>query len=117
LQSHSLGTYLGCLVIQGRQTRSTFQGIISKTTTRLDRCKANAVSKAGRTILIQPHLEFLPAHTMQCFHLRLSTSSQLDTIHRNFFWKTSYSNNGLPIIAWDKICKPKAKGGLGSVNR
>ena len=112
-QSQSLGSYLGCPVIQGRSSRTTFQDIIRKTAAWLDRWKANSLSKAGRTILIQSHLESLPAHTMQCFRLPQGIFDQLNRIHRNFFWKTSSSTKGLPLIAWDTICKPKSKGGLG----
>ena len=50
---------------------------------------------------------------MQCFRLPQGTSDQLNRIHHNFFWKTSSSVKGLPLIAWDTICKPKSKGGLG----
>jgi len=64
-------------------------------------------------ILIQSHLESLPAHTMQCFQLPQATSDQLNRILRNFFWQKLASHNGFPLIAWDRICRPKAKGGLG----
>jgi len=84
-QSQSLGKYLGCPVFQGRALKTTFQDIIIKETTKLDRWKANSLSKAGRAILIQSHLESLPAHTMQCFQLPLATTVQVDRIHRNFF--------------------------------
>jgi len=30
-----------------------------------------------------------------------------------FFWKKSLMKNGLPLIAWDRVRKPKVKGGLG----
>jgi len=60
----SLGKYLGCPVFQGRPSYSTFQEIINKVTTKLEGWKANYLSEAGRTILIQSHLESLSAHTM-----------------------------------------------------
>jgi len=50
---------------------------------------------------------------MQCFQLPQATLDQLNRTHRKFFWKTSSSEKGLPLVAWDKICLPKAKGGLG----
>jgi len=115
-QSHSLEAYLGCPVFQGRPSPSTFQEMINKSAARLDRWKINSLSKAGRTVLIQSHLESLPAHTMQCFQLPRTTLCQLDNLLRTFFWKKSPSENGLPLIAWDKMCRPKSKGGLGLRN-
>ena len=69
-RSQSLGSHLGCPVLQGGPSKATFQDIIRKTIiVRLDIWKANSVSKAGKTILIQSHLKSLSDHTLQCFHL------------------------------------------------
>ena len=82
----SLGKYLGCPVFQGKPSKTTFQEIISKATFKLAGWKANSLSKAGRSILIQSHLESLPAHTMQYFQLPQSTSNHINKISRDFFW-------------------------------
>jgi len=111
--SESLGKYLGCPIFQQRINSSLFQGLINKATTKLDGCKANSLSKAGRTVLIQFHLEALPAHTMQCFELPKAMMNQLDNINREFFWKKSNTYKGMKMIAWDRVCMPKVKGGLG----
>jgi len=111
--SESLGKYLGCPIFQQRTTRNIFQGLINKETTKLEGWKANCLSKAGQTVLIQSHLEALPAHTIQCFKLPIVVTNQLDSINREFFWKRSNAEKGLKLIAWDKVCMPKVKGGLG----
>jgi len=112
--SISLGKYLGCPVLQKRPNSSTFQELLNKARTKLAGWKANMLSKAGRAVLIQSTLEALPAHTMQCFKLPVSTSAQLDCINREFFWKkTNNANKGLPLVAWTKVCMPKTMGGLG----
>jgi len=61
----------------------------------------------------QSNFEALPTHTMQCFKLPSSVTQNLDQVNWNFFWKTSTSDNGCPLVAWDKIYKPKKFGGLG----
>jgi len=81
--------------------------------TKLEGWKANCLSKAGRTVLIQSHLESLSAHTMQCFTLPLKTNTTLNNLARDFFWKKSNTQKGLPLISWDHICQPKSRGGLG----
>ena len=63
--------------------------------------------------LIQANIESMPAHTMQCFQLPIATTKQIDKISRNFFWQKSGDSTGLPMVAWDKICRPKKSGGLG----
>jgi len=62
--SDSLGKYLGCPVFHKRPNTTTFRELIDKTMTKLVGWKAQCLSKAGRTVLIQSHLESLPAHTM-----------------------------------------------------
>jgi len=111
--SSALGKYLGCASFQGRPSSEVFQNLSHKAHSKLSNWKANALSKAGRVVLIQSNLEALPSHTMQCFQLPASLSSELDRINREFFWKKSNSEKGLPMVAWDKICRPKKLGGLG----
>jgi len=53
--------------------------------TKLAGWKANCPSKAGRAVLIQSHLEALPAHTMQCFQLPTAISNNIDRVSREFF--------------------------------
>jgi len=112
-QTESLGKYLGCPVFQKRPTAATYHDLIDKTMTKLAGWKANCLSKAGRSVLIQSHLESLPAHTMQCFQLPLSVTTKVDRLNREFFWKKNNSEQGLPMVAWDKVCTPKNLGGLG----
>jgi len=100
----SLGKYLGCPIFQGRPLKATFSELTSKTAAKLQLWKTQHISKAGRVALIQANLESLPAHTMQCFQLPLSTAHDMDRLCRNFFWKKSDCNHGLPMVSWDKIC-------------
>jgi len=109
----SLGRYLGCPVFQGQVKKEMFLDLLSKANTKLDLWKANCLSKAGRMVLIQSHLESLPAHTMQCFELPKSTARTMDRVNRDFFWKRNSPNQGMPMVAWDSICSPKYAGGLG----
>jgi len=111
--SAAIGKYLGCSMFMGRPTKDHFQPLLTKALSKLDTWKAKCFSKAGRMILIQSHLESLPSHTMQRFRLPNQVSAKLDQINREFFWKNSSSRKGFPMVAWDKICRPKSLGGLG----
>ena len=63
----------------------TFHELVDKAMTKLAGWKANCLSKAGRAVLIQSHLETLPAHTMQCFRLPSTISNNIDQVSREFF--------------------------------
>jgi len=109
----SLGKYLGCPIFQGRPSKTNFKDIIDKATAKLQGWKTNCLSNAGRAILIQSHLESIPAHTMQCFQIPPTTSHQIDKLSCEFFWNHTNTGKGLQLIAWDKLYLPKNKGGLG----
>jgi len=81
----SLGKYLGCPAFQGKPKASLFQDLLARTMTKLAGWKTHYLSKVGRTVLIQSHLEALPAHTMQCFSLPQSISKGLNRHARDFF--------------------------------
>jgi len=83
--SESLGKYLGYPVFQKNPNCSIFQELIDRTMTQLDGWKANCLSKAGRIVLIQSHIESLSAHTMQCFQLPSVITAQVDRLSREFF--------------------------------
>jgi len=81
----SLGKYLDCPVFQGHPWNTTIQEIINRAITKLDGWKTNCLSKVGRSVLIQSHLESLPTHTMQYFQLLKETIDFLDKCNRDFF--------------------------------
>jgi len=97
--SESLGKYLGCPVFQKRPNVTTFSELIEKAMNKLVGWKAKCLSKAGRIILIQSHLESLPAHTMQCFQLPAGVANNIDKINRQFLWKRFNTDTGLPLVA------------------
>jgi len=84
---------------------SIFQDLLSRTMTKLEGWKAKCFSKAGRTVLIQSHLESLPAHTMQCFSLPRKTTTGVNKIARDFFGEKSSTQHGIPTVSWDKSCR------------
>lgn len=48
--------------------------------------KANLLSMAGRTTLIQASLLTIPTYTMQCAYLPSKVLDNIDKINRNFLW-------------------------------
>jgi len=111
--SMSIGKYLGCSLFHGRPSFDLFHHLVDKAQTKLTSWKKKCFSKAGRVVLIQSNLEALLVHTMQCYKLPARVTDQLDRINQEVFWKNASSAKGMPLVAWDKICRPKQLGGLG----
>ena len=109
----SLGKYMGCLIISSKVTNSTFMDIQEKVSAQLSKWKANSLSQAGRTVLIQSNLATKANFQMQAFSLPPTILSSLDKSYRNFFWNKPRLSKSPKLIGWDKICQPKKYGGLG----
>lgn len=50
---------------------------------------------------------------MSCFLLPQDTIKKLQSAIAKFWWSTKQNNRGLHWVAWEKICLPLEKGGLG----
>ena len=112
--SLDLCTYLGCPLITKRFNANTFGQVVEALKNQLPKWKANSLSQAGRSVLIQSCLSAKVNHQMQIFLLP-STSSQLDKVCQIFFGNKDPEAKSPNLIGWDRICKPKYLGELGSV--
>ena len=71
------------------------------------------MSPAGREILIKAVAQATPTYTMNCFKIPDSLCSELNSLVCNFWWGQRDKEKKLAWIAWEKMCKPKADGGMG----
>ncbi|XP_048502850.1 uncharacterized protein LOC125498647 [Beta vulgaris subsp. vulgaris] len=111
--SLSFGNYLGCPVIESRVTKNTFHQVVQSSHFQLSKWKANSLSQAGRSVLLQANLSSKANFQMQSFLLPTSIHGELDTFYRNFFWSKAPDSRSPSLFGWDRICTPKKFGGLG----
>lgn len=50
---------------------------------------------------------------MQTSSLPASTCESLDKCNRQFLWGSTDEQKKIPLVAWDVVCTPKTRGGLG----
>ncbi|XP_048502732.1 uncharacterized protein LOC125498547 [Beta vulgaris subsp. vulgaris] len=113
IESNSLGDYLGCPVITSKMTKETFTPVLNKTINQLPKWKANTLSQAGRSVLLQSNLASKSNYQMQSFLLPKHILENLDKTYKIFFWNKDHLNKSPNLIGWERICKPKAAGGSG----
>lgn len=112
-ETQDLGEYLGCPVISARVTKETFGQVLAQVDSQLPKWKANSLSQAGRTVLIQSNLATKTDFQMQSFYLPKSILNNLDKSYRNFFWNKNPLSSSSNLVGWDRNCRPKFLGGLG----
>ena len=95
-------------ILQKRINKDTFGEVLEKVASRLAGWKKQTLSLAGRVTLTKSVLSSIPVHTMSTISMPVGILEKLDSLARSFVW-----GSGQHLVSWDKICKPKAAGGLG----
>lgn len=73
------------------------------------------LSQGARLQLINSALSSMPLHFLLSLNLPIGLTEQLDRILRQCLWRDKDEPKP-SLAAWEMVCKPKAKGGLGIVN-
>lgn len=63
--------------------------------------------------MIQAVISALPNYLLSILSLTSSANTYIIKKMRYFFWQNTEEKHKIPLIAWDKIMKPKPMGGLG----
>lgn len=76
------------------------------------------MSYAGKLILLNSTVTSLLIYTMCMLKFPPKLIEMLDKIRRRCLWikKTDQGDKRNTLAAWDMVCKPKNKGGLGVIN-
>lgn len=90
---------------------SNFQYIIANMQNRMSAWKTNLLSMAGRLILTKYTLASIPFHVMQFIKLPDKITKNINQTQRNYVWWSTIDKKKIHLVSWEKIFKPKAKGG------
>lgn len=63
--------------------------------------------------LIKTTLASIPIHYLSLLVLPKSVCNVMEKFQRDFLWRKGDENGGMHLVAWDRICSPKEKGGAG----
>ena len=63
-------------------------------------------------MLIKAVAQAIPTYTMNCFKIPDSLCDELTSLIRNFWWGQKQNERKMAWISWDKLCEPKAVGGM-----
>lgn len=93
--------------------RQVFAFIKDRLNNRINSWTAKFLSKGGKEILIKSVAQAMTTYVMSCFLLPQEILNKLKSAIAKFWWSTKQNNRGLHWMAWDKVCKPAEKSGLG----
>uniref|UniRef100_A0A803PTQ2 Reverse transcriptase domain-containing protein n=1 Tax=Cannabis sativa TaxID=3483 RepID=A0A803PTQ2_CANSA len=87
--------------------------VISKIKQSLHTWASRHLSHAGRAQLIHSVLLGLRNYWMSIFVLPQSVTKEVERLCRGFLWGTKDERLKIHMTSWEKVCLPKAYGGLG----
>jgi hypothetical protein len=74
------------------------------------------LSYGDRLVLVNSILSSLPTYFMLTLRLPPGLILVIDRARRHCLWKRKDKDKVNSLDAWDMVCKPKNKGGLGIIN-
>ncbi|GAU48422.1 hypothetical protein TSUD_405520 [Trifolium subterraneum] len=110
------GTYLGLPSMVGRSKKATFGFIKDRIWKKINSWRGRALSKAGKDVMIKSVLQAIPAYIMSVYLVPDSIISDIEKMLNSFWWGDGSNNKGIRWLAWDRLARPKAEGGLGYRN-
>ena len=95
-----LGKYLGIPMKQPGISSQDYNFILDRVKQKLSGWKANMLSLAGCTVLIQASSATIPSYVMQCTHQPVRILDGIDWVNRNFLWGSTESANKVHWVGW-----------------
>ncbi|KAL2933269.1 hypothetical protein RDABS01_016388 [Bienertia sinuspersici] len=105
--------YLGLPTIIGRSKKAIFSCIKERIWKKLQGWKEKLLSKPGKEILIKAVAQAIPTYLMSIFKLPDGLLDDTHSLLAKFWWGNGDNERKLHWRAWDKLCIPKAMGGMG----
>jgi hypothetical protein len=112
IQPHA--SYLGAPLFQTSSRKKDFSFLQDKLEARLLGWRSKAFSWVGKATMIRAGALALPTYTFSSSDVPIVVCDKMDASIHRFWWKPNKdSSRYLACRAWDDICAPKVKGGLG----
>lgn len=108
--------YLGIPFFVGRNKAEFWDSLIEKCQKKMEGWKGRWLSLADKILMLQTVISAMPVFSMMCMDIPKKVIPILEQKMRIFFWNGSNEGDKIPLLAWEKICKPKAEGGASIRN-
>jgi hypothetical protein len=80
---------------------------------KLSAWKASLLTMAGRVQLVKAVIQSMMIYSIILYSWLVSLLKEVERNIRNFIWSGDPDKRKLVTVAWKKLCRPIAQGGLG----
>ncbi|GLJ43861.1 hypothetical protein SUGI_0914210 [Cryptomeria japonica] len=108
------GTYLGLPLTVKDVSNFFWISILERMQKKLVGWKGRFLSSVGKLQLLSSSLHGIPMYFLSLFKISAAMAAKLENIQKTFLWMGMEEKKRLTLVGWDKVCLPKAMGGLGT---
>ena len=105
--------YLGLPTVIGRSKKMVFSVIKERVWKKLQGWKEKYLSRAGKETLIKAVIQAIPTYMMGLFKIPDGVLDEIHSMCARFWWGARGGERKMHWVSWDKLCLPKALGGMG----
>ena len=107
------GKYLGAPEHFGRRKCDLFTSIVDIIHQRAVSWSTWSLSKSGKMTMLKAVLSAIPTYTMSYFEFPISIYKRIQSALIRIWWDGPNIKKKMSWVAWDRLTKSKAEGGLG----
>jgi hypothetical protein len=93
--------------------RRVFSDLKGKIWDRLNGWKEKFLSQAGKEVLLKAVIQAIPTYTMSVFQLPKTLCQEINSMMARFWWGHKGNDKRVAWMSWERMGKPKEKGGMG----
>lgn len=108
--------YLGVPITAKRLNTINCEMLVDEMITKVRTWGLRNLSYVVRVQLVNSVLMNMHTYWSSIFLLPKKVLKDITSVCRNFIWNGQINSRKPPVIAWDIMCKPKDKGGIGFIN-
>ncbi|GLJ14706.1 hypothetical protein SUGI_0238400 [Cryptomeria japonica] len=108
--------YLGLSMDRGVRVNRLWEPVKEKIKQRVSSWKGKWLSNVGRATMIKALLSSIPIYQLSCLPLAQGAKDKIEKLLKKFYCQGPNDQKKLVTISWDKICKPREMGGVGTKN-
>ncbi|XP_070014563.1 uncharacterized protein LOC142175548 [Nicotiana tabacum] len=108
--------YLGIPLATKKLSLIQWHPLIEKIVARIFSWTAKKLSYTGRVQLVQTVLFGIQSYWSQLFNLLMKVMKMIAAYCRSYIWPGINTITKKSLVAWDRMCTPKLRGGYGLIN-
>eukprot|EP00253_Pinus_taeda_P010304 PITA_10304 len=105
--------YLGMPLTEKPLSKGVWELVTNKLQDKVRKWTCRSLNLAGRLVLTKVVLHAIPIFMFSTLPTPKGVQKQIRSIQRDFIWGKGEEKKKWALVAWDKLCKAKAHGGLG----